>query len=493
MKTKTKILFAAGESAPFVTTGGLGEVVGSLPKYINAKNPDCDVRVVIPLYEEITAKFGERIKYAGYTYVDLNWRHQYCGVHTAEENGVTYYFIDNEYYFKRPKCYGHFDDGERFAFFGKAVLDILETIDFFPDIIHMHDWHAATAAIHLATSYQNKKIGAKAFKDIKTVFTIHNMEFQGEYDMPILEEIFDISFFHKDLVDFGGRINLMKGAIVCSDLVTTVSPGYAREIHTAEYAHGLESVINMETAKIRGILNGIDYGSYNPETDERVYVRYNAETLENKLKNKLALQVDVGLPQNGRIPLVAMITRITKQKGFDLMERVMHELGGMQMQLVIFGDGNRGEPYEGICERFAGLFPEKVRFLRGYNPDFARKLYAGADMILMPSEFEPCGLSQMIAARYGTVPLVSRTGGLADTITPYGEPGEGIGFVFGKHDKDSMLHAIGSACALYGDEKKWRELVRRCMGRDFGWQLSAGEYIKMYGELWKQKKNCSKQ
>jgi len=480
---KVKILFVAGESAPFVTTGGLGEVVGSLPKYLQAENKNYDVRVVIPLYEEITAKFRDRIEYLGKAYVNLGWRNQYCGIFTAKESGVTYYFIDNEYYFKRPKCYGHFDDGERFAFFGKAVLDMLEIIDFFPDIIHMHDWHSAAAAIHAKTSYYDKKIGKKAFKNIKTVFTIHNIEHQGKFDMPILEEIFDISFAHKNLVDFSGRINLMKGAIMCSDLVTTVSPTYAKEIHSYEYAHGLDPIINMETAKMRGILNGIDYDAYNPKTDDKIFLQYDAESIDNKLENKLQLQTIMGLQPLGHIPVIAMITRVTKQKGFDLIDNAIYELGNMPLRLLIFGDGD----YEGKCDYFQKIFPDKIRYRRGYNADFARRMYAGADMILMPSEFEPCGLSQMIAARYGTVPVVSSTGGLADTITPYDESGadkgKGIGFVFAKHDKDGMVKAISRACEIYRDGDKWRELVYRCMNRDFSWGHSAKEYIKTYSEL----------
>jgi starch synthase len=473
MTNKTKILFAAGESAPFVTTGGLGEVVGSLPGYLQAENTNYDVRVVIPLYEQI--KFRERISYLKKINVRLAWRNQHCKIFTAEENGVTYYFIDNEYYFARPGCYGHFDDGERFAFFCKAVLGILEAVDFFPDIIHAHDWHAAALPVYLKTSHSGKP----EFKDIKTVFTIHNMEHQGKFDMDILEDIFDISFFSKNLVDFGGRINLMKGAVVCSDMVTTVSPGYAKEIHTPEYAYGLESVVNMETAKIRGITNGIDYGSYNPATDSAIFANYDSESLENKLENKLRLQEAMDLQPNKDIPLIAMVTRLTKQKGFDLMERAIYELGNMPMQLVIFGDGD----YEAKCEYFCSLFPEKIKYRRGYDPAFARLMYAGADMVLMPSEFEPCGLSQMIAARYGTVPLVSGTGGLADTITPYDEKGTGIGFVFGKHDKDGLLGAVAYACGLYKNKEKWQELMLRCMDSDFGWGRSAAEYLKMYGEL----------
>jgi len=478
-----KILFAAGESAPFVTTGGLGEVVGSLPKYLQSENKNFDVRVVIPLYEEIMIKFKDRLEYIGKIYVKLSWRNQYCGLFKIKENGVIYYFIDNEYYFKRPKCYGHFDDGERFAFFGKAVLDMLEIVDFFPDIIHMHDWHSAAAAIHLKTDYYNKKAGKKEFKNIRSVFTIHNIEHQGKFDMSILEEIFDISFNYKDIVDFGGRINLMKGAVMCADIVSTVSPTYAKEIHSSEFAHGLEPIINAETKKVRGIINGIDYEIYNPKTDDKIFLQYDAESIHNKLENKLQLQIIMGLQQAGHIPVIAMITRVTKQKGFDLINSAIYERGNMPVQLIIFGDGD----YEEKCDSFQKVFPEQIRYKRGYNPDFARRIYAGADMILMPSEFEPCGLSQMIAARYGAIPVVSNTGGLADTVIPYYEKGEnkgeGIGFVFPRFDRDGMVSAITRACEVYQNGDKWRELVKRAMTRDFSWGHSAKEYIKLYNEL----------
>ena len=479
-KASKKILFVASEAAPFIITGGLGEVIGALPKNIYKAEKDADVRIVIPLYEEIAVKFKDILEFFGEIYVDLGWRHQYCGIFTAKIGDVLYYFIDNEYYFKRGGCYGYFDDGERFAFFGKAVLDILETIDFIPDIIHAHDWQSALVPVYLRTTYSYKE----EFKNIRTVFTVHNIEYQGKFNMAILEDIFDISYEYKSIVEFDGMINLMKGAMMCADIISTVSPTYAKEIHDYRFAHGLDPVINMQTGKIRGILNGIDTESYNPQTDPKIFANYDAESIDKKSKNKLQLQTIMDLPKNDNIPVIAIVTRLVGHKGIDLIAGAMNEIIKLPLQFVVLGSGDR--EYELQFELFRERFPDKVRVHLGFSPELARRIYAGADIFLMPSKFEPCGLSQMIAARYGAVPVVRETGGLKDSIIPYesGESGEkGIGFVFSDYTCEAITEVINRAFVLYNDKEKWSGLVKRAMEWDFSWEASAKEYIKMYEEL----------
>ena len=473
-----KILFVSSEAAPFITTGGLGEVIGALPKNLYRAEPNIDVRIVIPLYEEIISKFGERMEFFGKIYVDLGWRHQYCGIFTAKEGNVIYYFIDNEYYFKRADCYGHFDDGERFAFFGKAVLDILEVIDFIPDIIHAHDWQSAAVPVYLRTTYSAKE----EFKHIKTIFTVHNIEYQGKYNMSILYDIFDIPFEYKHVLEFDGGINLMKGAMICSDIISTVSPTYAKEIHDFRYAHGLDPIINMQTEKIRGILNGIDTESFDPASDNKIFVNYDSSNTNGKLENKLQLQTVMNLQNNDLIPIVAIITRLVRHKGIDLIVGAMNEIVELPLQFVLLGKGDR--EYELLFDSFRERFPDKIGVNIGYDTDLSRRVYAGADMILMPSKFEPCGITQMIASRYGAVPIVRETGGLKDSIVPYEtDGGKGNGFVFADYVSDSITEVLNRACELYNDKEKWEELVKRVMEWDFSWGQSAKEYIKMYSGL----------
>ena len=473
-----KILFVSSEAAPFITTGGLGEVIGALPKNLYKTGENIDVRIVIPLYADIMAKFKDRLEFFGKIYVDLGWRHQYCGIFTAKEGDVRYYFIDNEYYFKRADCYGFFDDGERFAFFGKAVLNILEAVDFIPDIIHTHDWQSAIVPIYLRTTYARKE----EFKNIKTIFTIHNIEYQGKFNMSILSDVFDIPFEYKHILEFDGGINLMKGAMICSDIISTVSPTYAKEIHDFRFAHGLDPIINMQTEKIRGILNGIDTDSYNPKTDSKIFVNYDINSINKKPENKLQLQMIMNLQKNERIPVIAIITRLVKHKGIDLVVGAMNELTKMPIQFVLLGKGDR--EYELLFESFRERFPDKIGVIIGYDNEISRRIYAGADMLLMPSKFEPCGITQMIASRYGTVPIVRETGGLKDSIMPYEtDGGKGNGFTFTDYVSDSIVEVINRACAVYNDKAKWDELVKRVMEWDFSWAQSAKEYIKMYNEL----------
>ena len=475
-KSVKKILFVAGEAAPFITTGGLGEVVGSLPKNLMEQDENIDVRIILPLYEEVTAKFKDQLDLIATVFVVLGWRNQYCGVFTAKAGKVTYYFIDNEYYFKRADCYGHFDDGERFAFFGKAVLNILEAIDFVPDIIHMHDWQSAVISVYLKTVYADK------FKDIKTVFTVHNIEYQGKYSMAILSDVFDLPYESKDILEFDGEINLVKGALICSDIISTVSPAYAREIHEHRAAHGLDVIVNEQTHKLRGILNGIDTESYNPATDEKLFANYDASDFSKKRDNKFQLQMIMNLTPMDDMPVIGIITRLVSHKGIDLIVSAMNEFVELPVQFVILGSGDRG--YELALESFAERFPDKIALKIGFNNEFARRIYAGADMFLMPSKFEPCGISQMIAARYGTVPLVRETGGLKDSVVRYEADGEkGTGFTFTEYKSEKVVELVKNAVEVYKDTQKWNRLVKRVIECDFSWKNSTLEYLKIYAEL----------
>ena len=477
-KADKKILFVASEAAPFLTTGGLGEVIGALPKSLCNAGKSLDVRVVLPLYEQITQKFKDSLEFLKKIYVDLAWRHQYCGIFAAKSENVTYYFIDNEYYFKRQGSYGYFDDGERYAFFCRAILDMLKVIDFIPDIIHAHDWQAALVPIYLATSC----MGKPEFKNIKTVFTIHNMQYQGIYSMDILEDVFDISYAHKHILEFDGMINLMKGAMICANIISTVSPTYAKEIRDPEYARGLESVTNMQAGKLRGILNGIDTHSYDPKNDPTIFCGYDSSHLENKLENKLGLQSLLGLQKNENVPLIAMITRLVDQKGMDLVLTSMDELAKLPLQLVVLGNGDRW--YESCFKNFCGYFPDRISVNLSFDHELSKKIYAGADMFLMPSKFEPCGLGQMMAARYGAVPIVRATGGLKDSIVPYDREADlGNGFSFESYSREAMMEALKAALTAYENKDEWQRLVGRAMDSDFGWEKSALEYIEMYKDM----------
>ncbi len=468
-----KILFAASEGLPFVQTGGLGDVIGALPKSIVNANPDFDVRVVLPLYESIDRS---ELEFLCYIYLPLSWRNQYCGIFGKVVEGVTYYFIDNEYYFKRASCYGHYDDGERFAFFSKAVLEILPAIDFYPDVIHAHDWQTALVPIYLRTVFA----GREHYDNIKSIFTIHNIEYQGKYDKAILGDIFGLADFDYHIVEFDGCINLMKGALECADRISTVSPTYAEEIKSPYYSHGLSPIILNNSGKLNGILNGIDINFYNPSIDKDIFKTYNINSIDKKAANKKGLQEMLGLPVNANIPLVAIISRLVSHKGIDIVAEAAENLLCNNIQLVILGKGDRD--YEVFFENLQRRYPNKVVAYIAFEPQIAKKIYAAADMFLMPSKSEPCGLAQMIASRYGTVPIVRETGGLKDSIHDC-TLGEGNGFTFVDYTADNISNAINRALNLYYDKKNWNNLVTEVMNTDFSWNNSALEYINMYKSL----------
>ena len=480
-KKKQSILFVGGEALPFAATGGLGDVMGSLPAAIAAADASNDVRVVMPLYGQVGAAWREKMKQEAIFTVQLSWRNQYCGVYSLIKDGVTYYFIDNEYYFKRDTLYGCFDDGERYAYFCKAVMDMMPQIGFYPDVLHAHDWQAAMAVVYLHTLYRR----APGYENMRSVFTIHNIEYQGKYDFGILQDVFNLSFEQYSLMNYGGCINLMKGAIQSADIVSTVSPRYAEEILTPEYSHGLYHCLLDNAYKLRGILNGIDYTYYNPKTDPAIEFHYNVDSIKDKYANKVALQEKLGLPVDEKIPMMAIISRLAAHKGLDLISEIAYNLMESEdAQLVILG---RGEArYEQFFLSLQQQFPNKVRALIEYDRDLSKRIYAAADIFLMPSKSEPCGLSQMIASRYGAIPVTRETGGLYDSIKGYYEQdGEvmGNGFTFANYSSDELLERTKAALALYARPRKRRALIRKIMETDFSWSVSANSYQAMYRTL----------
>ena len=391
-----KILFAASEALPFIKVGGLGDVMGALPKELVKKG--IDARVVIPMYSTMSQAMRDRCTFEKFFYFSLGWRSCYCGIFTAEADGVTYYLIDNEQYFKRGGTYGEFDDAERFAFFSKAVLEILPQIGFFPDIIHANDWHTALVPVYLDTQFRQ----VPGYESIKTVFSIHNIEFQGKYGMDILESIFGIQPSQRSLVEFDGCINLMKGAIECANIVTTVSRTYAKEILNPYFSFGLHPILEARQYKIHGIVNGIDTDVFNPETDPHIKTNYSIKTRGSKRFDKKALQQEVGLPEVSDVPVLGLVTRLTPQKGIDLFEPIMAELMEMDVQVVVLGNGYAD--YENYFKYCDYTYHDKFRAIIKFSAPLAQRIYAGADIFLMPSKSEPCGLAQMIAMRYGTIP-----------------------------------------------------------------------------------------
>ena len=468
---KKKILFVASEAAPFIATGGLAEVIGSLSKAL-AKSDAYDVRVIIPLYQDIKKEYRKDFRFIGNIFVPLSWRNQYCGIFEYEANNVKFYFVDNEYYFKRPGCYGYYDDGERFAFFCRSVMEILSFIGFYPDILHCHDWQAALAALYLKTIYCFRP----EYQFIRAVFTIHNIEYQGKYSLDILEDLFGISNRFRYLVEYDRCINLMKGAIECCERFSTVSPTYAGEIKDPYYSHGLDPIIRRNEFKLCGILNGIDPDYYNPATDKSLFANYDADNVAPKAVCKEELQRMLNLPVKPETPIIAMITRLVSHKGLDLVKEVIEQVLRQDVQFVLLGTGD--STYENYFSDLARRYQGKVVSIISFNSDLSRKIYAGADLFLMPSKSEPCGLSQMIASRYGTVAIVRETGGLRDSITPYGAGGNG--FTFRDYNAYDMLYVINEAIGVYHNKDEWKTLQQKAMRTDFSWAKSATYYEGLY-------------
>lgn len=474
-----KILFVGAEALPFASTGGLADVLGSLPAALKREDKDADVRVIMPLYQSIAEKYREKMTKVTEYYVQLAWRCQYCGIYSYDWNGVTYYFVDNQYYFSRDNLYGNFDDGERFAFFCMAVMEMMGKIKYFPDILHAHDWQSALSIIYLRTKYN----WMKEYQGIKTVYTIHNIDYQGIYDFSILGDVFGLSDYEHSLIDYNGKINLTKGAIVCCDKVTTVSPHYADEIQTEYFSSGLHHILRMYSGKVTGIINGIDTDYYNPASDPAVKYPYGPETVEEgKAKNKEELQRVFGLPESPNVPVIAMVSRLASHKGFDLVKYAMERILSRNVQFILLGTGEA--ELETFFSNLQCRYPEKVSVLLAYNKELSKQIYAGADLFLMPSKSEPCGLAQMIASRYGTVPVVREVGGLYDTIHPYNpQTKEGNGVTFCTYDAYDMLDAVMRALDFYEDPQNWDILRDNAMKVDFSWACSAKKYIEMYTSL----------
>lgn len=477
-----KIMFVGSEVMPYAATGGLGDVLGSLPKEL-ASLGDVDCRLVMPLYSTVDEATRAKLTYVKSFEVELSWRKLYCGVFELCENGVTYYFLDNEYYFKRDSLYGQYDDGERYAFFCTAVLKLMFEIDFYPDILHAHDWQSALAVIYLNLKYKQ----IEEYRNIKTVFTIHNIGYQGKYDFAILGDVFGLSEWDKCYVEYDGCINLMKGAVIFADRVTTVSPRYSQEILGSDHGEGLQYVLEDNKGKLLGILNGIDYEYYNPEIDRDIAANFSAKAfVTNKAKNKTALQAECGLPKNKNIPLYAIITRLASHKGLDLVKEMMEDfVANNDVQLVVLGKGEYD--YEEYFRYLGTKYPDKVAPLITYDRALSKRIYAGADIFIMPSKSEPCGLAQMIASRYGTVPVTRETGGLYDSIKGYytDEKGNicGNGFTFANYSSWELSDRMYAAKALYEETAAWRKFVTKIMKTDFSWQSSAKKYLAMYEDL----------
>ena len=470
-----KVCFIAAEAAPFVKVGGLGDVIGSLPKSL--RELGVDARVILPLYSSIDReRFG--LKYKAYQFVDLGWRHSYCGIFETEVDGVPCYFVDNEQYFNRDSIYGQIDDGERFAFFSKAALEILPALDFKPDVVNVNDWHTALSVIYLDVL---KSREAEFYKDMKSVLSIHNIEFQGRFNPYEMGNLFGLENKYFDALIYNGDVNLLKGAIQLADRVNTVSETYAREILDPYFSYGLDKILTVEQGKLRGILNGIDVDKFNPKTDPMIPVNYDLKTFEDKVQNKLAFQKEMDLELNADIPLIGMVTRLTHQKGIDLILQASEEILKTGAQLVILGTGDAH--YESALRSLEHYRHDRVRSILLFSNEMSAKIYAASDLFLMPSKTEPCGLSQLISMRYGTVPVVHRVGGLRDTVIPFTGV-EGNGFTFESFQAGDMMDAIYRAVTcFYQSPDEWKQIIKNNLQKDVSWEQSAKKYLDLYHEV----------
>lgn len=472
-----KIAMVASEAAPLIKTGGLGDVMQALPLELSKLRGN-EIALFLPFYKKIKENSALSLEFLGSFTMELSWRESYVGIFRLKtrRKKLQIYFIDNDYYFGgRNTVYGDFDDGERFAYFSKAVMAALYFLDFKPDVLHCHDWQAGMTAVYCRALYQNW------CPETKTVFTIHNVEYQGWAESSFFDNTLGLPEQYRGAMTFDGAINMMKGAIEIADLVTTVSKTYAQELCYPHYAHRLDDVLRRNN--VCGITNGIDTGVYDPETDAALSAPYSAKDMQGKQKNKLALRRELGLRTDSDAPILAMVTRLAGHKGIDLLCYIARHLMERKVQLVIVGTGEK--QYEYALSALAQQYPGRVAVRLCFDPALASRVYAGADLYLMPSKSEPCGLSQLIAMRYGTVPIVSATGGLRDTVPPYNpETQEGRGFAFRNYNAEDFLEAIDRAIELYyGNREAFCALAKRDMEIDFSWQMPAREYMQLYSEL----------
>lgn len=474
-----KLLFIAAEGAPFAKTGGLGDVIGALPKSL-AKNGN-EIAVILPYYDLIDQQFGNYVKDLFYFYTNVGWRHQYVGIKEMIKDNVTFYFIDNRDYFFRGHIYGDWDDGERFAYFQLAALEAMEKINFIPDVLHVHDYHTAMIPFLLKEKYH----WIQAYQKIRTVFTIHNIEFQGQFGPGMLGDLFGVGSerYEDGTLRWNNCLNWMKAGVLYADRVTTVSPSYANEIQTVAFGKGLDQVMRMESGKLSGIVNGIDTELYNPENDPHVTFPFSINDLSGKAKNKKELQEQLGLPVNENIPLIGIVSRLTDQKGFDILVSELESILQQDLQMVVLGTGY--QQYEEAFRWFAKCYPEKLSANITFDIGLAQKIYASSDMFLMPSAFEPCGLSQMMAMRYGTLPIVHEIGGLKDTVKPFNPFDKtGTGFGFNHFSGFWMTNTLLFVLDIFHNHKEdWQTIQKNAMSTDFSWDTASLAYEKLYMDL----------
>ncbi|RDW16205.1 glycogen synthase GlgA [Oceanobacillus chungangensis] len=466
------VLFVASECAPFIKTGGLADVVGSLPQALK-QNEQIETRVILPLYDEIAEVWKSKMEYLTSFDVKLGWRNQEVSMYTLNHDQIIYYFIANDYYFTRKGIYGYYDDGERFVFFSQAVIEALAHFDFKPDILHAHDWQAGMA-VALANII-------KPIDGMKTIFTIHNIKYQGMMPLDTFSDFFNLDREHIGGMEWNGMLNCLKSALFHADKITTVSPTYAEEIKHSYYGEGLDPMLIERSQDLVGILNGIDTREYNPLTDRHLSVNYRSARAK-KIENRIALQEKLSLPIEGNMPLYIIVTRLVEQKGLHLVQTILEEFIQEDVQFIILGTG---EPeFEHYFSDLANRYPKKVASLITFDEGLARQLYASADFFVMPSKFEPCGLAQLIALQYKTVPIVRETGGLKDTVIPYNElTGEGNGFSFANYNAHELLRVLRYSLAIYHYQTEWQQLLRNVNKSQFSWKDSAREYSNLYEQL----------
>ncbi len=473
-----KVLMVTSEAEPFAKSGGLGDVLGALPKALVKKGVDC--RVIMPKYMIIKEQYTSQMVYKTNITIKVGWRNQYCGIFEMTKDGVTYYFIDNEYYFGGESIY-RWDDMERYIFFQKAALEILQVVDFRPDVINCHDWQSGLIPVLLDAHYKKGDF----YKDIKTVITIHNLKYQGVFGKKDANSMLELPeyYFTPDKIEYFGDINFLKAGLVYADFITTVSSSYSEEIKQPYFGENLDGLLNAKSSKLCGIVNGIDYDVYSPNNDKSIFYKYNARNFATgKAQNKLALQEQLGLTMNKNIPIIGLISRLFDQKGLDLIAGVMDDIVKMDMQFVILGTGD--SKYEELFRHYATTHSDKVSANIMFDNTLAHRIYAASDMFLMPSLYEPCGLSQIISLSYGTLPIVREVGGLKDTIQSFNEfTGEGNGFSFWAYNAQDMLFTIKRALHFYTESKVWNKIVRTAMKCDYSWDASADSYISVYNQL----------
>lgn len=474
------VLYAAAEAVPFAKSGGLGDVAGALP--IALKEQGADVRVVLPFYQEIPAELKRQASLLKEIWVPLSWRNQYCGIYSAEAGGITYYLLDNKYYFGRKGgYYGYYDDAERFAFFSKAILEMLQYIDFEVDVINCNDWQTGLVPYFLNKFYRHVN---DMYAKLQTVYSIHNIQYQGVFSPDIVEYVLGVEWseYSNGYLQFDNCVNYMKTGIEAANWITTVSPTYAAEIQEPAYGHRLDAMLRNENRKLSGIINGIDTVKNNPLTDPALTAPFSKEDMSGKALNKAELQKELGLEVREDVPLFVIISRLADHKGLDLVAAVLDDMLSGDMQLAVLGVGEKR--YEDMFRSAQERYPGKAAARLMFDSKLAQRMYAGADVLLMPSQSEPCGLAQMIAMCYGTVPLVRETGGLKDTVKPFAAPdGDGTGFTFASYNAHDMLFVIRQACGMFGDREAWNKVVANGMAKDVSWTVPAKEYMKLYKKL----------